>query len=139
MRKSATGMSFGLLVLRLTFGFYMLLTHGMPKLMTFAEKAPGFLDPLGIGNKASLILTLIAEVGCSVLIILGMGTRMAAAILAFTMAVAAFVVHGNDPWMKRELAVVYLTVYVVILIAGAGPWSLDQLFWGRDHDDDVLD
>ncbi len=139
MRRNDTRVHLGLLILRVAFGVSMLWGHGLGKLTSFAEKAPVFLDPLGIGNKASLILTLIAEVGCSILLILGMGTRVAALILGFTMGVAAFVVHGNDPWAKRELAVVYLMVYVVLLIAGAGAFSLDRLFWGRESDDEILD
>ena len=138
MKRSTLGTDLGLFILRVTFGAYMLFAHGMPKLSAFAEKAAVFPDPLGIGSKASLIAALVAEVGCSVLLILGLGTRLAALVLAFTMLIAAFVVHAQDPWKVRELAVVYLTVYAVIFLCSAGKFSLDRLFWVRERDEDDL-
>ena len=56
----------------------------------------------------------------------GLGTRLAAVPRAFTMIVVLFVVHDSEPWQQKELAALYLTVYAVIIIAGAGRFSLDQ-------------
>jgi len=116
--------SFGLLILRAAFGCYMLV-HGIPKLMGFNKMAAQFPDPLGLGSQLSLIGAITAEVGCSILLILGLGTRLAAIPLAFTMLVALLFIHAADPWQTKELAAVYLTVYVTLILTGGGKYSLD--------------
>lgn len=118
--------SCGLLVLRLALGGFMLV-HGLQKVMNFAALSEAFPDPIGMGSQLSLILAIGAEVGCSVLVILGLLTRLAAAPLAFTMVVALFIVHGADPWKIKELAAVFLAMYVVLLITGPGQFSVDAM------------
>jgi putative oxidoreductase len=118
------------LILRVAFGGLMLV-HGIPKLIGFAEMAGQFPDPLGMGSGLSLVLAIGAEVGCSLLLILGLGTRFAAIPLAITMAVALFVVHAADPWKVKELAAVYLCVYVSLVFTGPGQFSLDHLIAKR--------
>lgn len=117
--------SLGLLILRVSFGGLMLV-HGWQKLAAYGDLAGKFPDPIGMGSQFSLLATIIAEFGCSILLILGLGTRLAALILGFTMAVALFVVHGDDPWQKKELAAVYLSVYATLLVTGGGPISVDM-------------
>jgi putative oxidoreductase len=109
----------------------MMLVHGIPKLMGFSEMADQFPDPLGMGSQLSLVAAIGAEVGCSLLLIFGLGTRLAAIPLAITMIVALFVVHASDPWKVKELAAVYLAVYVSLVFTGAGQFSLDQLISQR--------
>ncbi len=123
--------SIGILILRLVFGGAML-THGLPKLLAFNEKAQVFPDPLGVGSVVSLLLAVFAEFFCSLLLILGLGTRFAALTLAVTMAVAAFMVHGEDPFAKKELAFLYLGAYSALIVMGGGRVALDALIkWKR--------
>lgn len=122
--------SIGLLILRVSFGGLMLV-HGIPKLTGFAEKADKFPDPLGMGSQLSLISAIGAEVGCAALLIVGLATRLAALPLAFTMLVAVSMVHGSDPWAKKELAVVYLCAYLCLFFTGAGRFSLDQIIFTK--------
>jgi putative oxidoreductase len=123
--------SSGLLLLRLTFGTMMLLGHGWAKLTGFGEMAGQFADPIGLGSTTSLILVILAEVGCSVLIVLGLATRLAVIPLAVTMAVAVFIVHADDPWSKKELAAVYLSGFATLFLTGAGRFALDPILWTR--------
>lgn len=116
--------SLGLLLLRLATGG-MMLSHGIPKLMKFASMKDSFPDPLGIGHMPSLASAVGAEVGCAALIVIGLATRLAALPLVFTMAVAAFVFHGDDPWAKKELAVLYGLAFLVLFFTGAGRFSID--------------
>ena len=122
--------SVGLLLLRVAFGC-MMLVHGVQKITGFGAAAENFPDPIGLGAKLSLILTIAAEAGFSVLLILGLCSRLAALPLAFTVFVALFVVHGSDPWKAKELAAAYLAVYVVLAVAGPGSLSLDRLLRGK--------
>ncbi|MFN7144878.1 MAG: DoxX family protein [Myxococcota bacterium] len=120
----------GLLVLRLYAGGTMLLAHGWGKLTNFSEYAGGFPDPFGVGSSASLGLAVFAEVACAAAIAVGAFTRWAAVPLVVTMVVAGFVIHGDDPWSKKELAFTYLAMYVAVLLLGPGRHSVDARLRG---------
>jgi putative oxidoreductase len=123
-KYTATNMS--LLLLRLGIGGLML-THGLPKLQRlFGDGEISFADPLGIGMLPSLLAAIIAEVVGSIMIILGLGTRLASISLIFTMAVAVFMVHADDPFARKELGLIYLLAYSVLLIMGSGKFSVDR-------------
>ena len=76
-------------------------------------------------------MTIVAEFGCSLFICAGFVTRIATIPLAFTMLVALFVVHGNDPWQKQELAACYLAVYLTLALTGPGRFSVDYFLWSK--------
>ena len=116
-----------LLVLRFTIAALML-THGLTKMEALLSSEPKqFASVFGLSPALSLSLTVFAEVFCSILIMVGFGTRLAAIPLIITMAVAAFMIHGADPFGKKEMAILYLLVYVVLFIAGSGRYSLDSI------------
>jgi putative oxidoreductase len=116
-----------LLAVRVFVGFAML-SHGFPKLqMLLAGGKIDFFDFMGLGPQISLILTVFAEFACSILLILGLFTRISLGFLIFTMIIAAFVVHGADPFEKREMAFIYLSIYLMIMAFGAGKFSVDHM------------
>jgi putative oxidoreductase len=123
---SSARASLGLLILRLAFGLFMVIGHGWGKLINFGDKVKTFSDPLGIGSTASLSGAVFTEVVCALMLTIGLFSRFSAAALAFTMAVAAFIVHGADPFGRKEMALLYLAAYVVLLITGPGKYSLDE-------------
>jgi putative oxidoreductase len=92
-----------LLALRLWFGLPLLINHGWPKLLTFSEKAATFSDPLGIGHTPSMIGAILGEVACSTLLILGLGTRLAAVGAGFTMCVALFIAGAGKFSLDRKM------------------------------------
>jgi putative oxidoreductase len=126
--------SVGLLVLRLGIGGFML-THGWGKLqMVLAGDFDKFGDPLGLGSGLSLVLVTGAEFCCALLVVAGFATRLAAAPIVFTMAVAAFRFHANDPWTlgpgaSKEPALLYMTPFLALIFTGAGKFSVDGLIW----------
>jgi putative oxidoreductase len=119
-----------LLVLRVASGCFML-THGLPKFTRLINgDTAGFSDPLGVGTTTSLVMTVFAEVFCSIFLIIGFGTRVASFFLAFTMSVAAFYVHRGDTFGKKEMALVYLLIFLTTLAFGAGRHSIDNIIAG---------
>jgi putative oxidoreductase len=122
--------SIALLILRASAGF-MMMTHGWPKMLDFVRNASSFPDPLGVGSRASLGLVVFAEFFCSILVVVGLGTRFAAVPLIITMAVVGFVIHGKDPFGDRELSMLYLSAFTTVLILGAGSYSLDKAISGK--------
>ena len=117
-----------LLVLRLSLGLSMLILHGSYNLTGFKAKAASFPDPLGLGSQLSLALVTFAEVGCAALLIAGFLTRFASLVLAFNMSVAFFMVHKaafSGP-NSGELAFLYLTGFVAILLGGSGKFAFER-------------
>ncbi|MBD3223468.1 MAG: DoxX family membrane protein [Caldithrix sp.] len=124
--------SLGLLLHRLVFGGFMVFGHGLPKLLSFNAKAPQFADPLGMGPELSMAAAVFSEVFCGLCVMAGLATRLAVLPLMFTMLVAAFVVHGGDPFFlpasgAKEPALLYLSAFVLLLITGPGRYALDRL------------
>lgn len=120
--------SISLLLLRLVSGSAMLVNHGLKKVTNFnAILSKGFADPFHIGAKASLGLTIFAEVFCTALIIIGLLTKIAAIPLIIVMLVAFSYAHGGAFFGDGENAVVYLTMYLVILLMGPGKYSADKM------------
>ncbi|MDE5424208.1 DoxX family protein [Ancylomarina sp. DW003] len=115
------------LVLRVSIAAFML-THGLGKFnLLFSGNEIQFPDPFGMGATFSLILAVFAEVVCSILIGLGLLTRLASIPLIITMLVASFMIHGTDPFAKKEFALLYLLVYLVVFVIGSRKYSLDAL------------
>jgi len=122
-----TLLSVGLLILRFGIGGLMLV-HGWAKVQGYEAMATKFPDPIGLGSQLSLMMAIGAEVGCSLLLIVGFLTRIAAIPLAFTMLIALLVVHASDPWNVKELSAVFLLTYVTLIFTGPGTFSVDRLF-----------
>ena len=124
--KSDLSTSLGLLVLRLGAGGFLLAAHGWGKLIGFSDLAGRFPDPIGLGSGISLTLAVFAEAICSLLLVLGLGTRFAAIPPLITMLVAAFVVHGSDPWAKKEFALLYAIPFLTLIFTGGGRFALER-------------
>jgi len=123
--KLPASADFGVLILRVGISCLML-THGYAKLSGFLSGDHSFADPIGIGEELSYILTIFAEFGCSVLLILGLFSRAALIPLIFTMIVVAFIVHGPDPFAKKEHALSFLITYLTLFFTGPGKYSIDS-------------
>ena len=90
-----------------------------------------FPDPIHIGAGPSLVIALIADFICSILIIVGLGTRLAALFSFVNLAVAWIFVHhflffGRDA-DHGEVVVLYMGVMLALTFAGAGRYSVDHL------------
>lgn len=112
----------------------MMFAHGADKLVNFGDTVTQFPDPLGLGATASLVLVVFAEFFCSIAIGFGFLTRLASIPPIITMLIAALVIHAPDPWPRKELAVAYLLIYLVILISGPGKYSIDRRIFQKNGD-----
>ena len=115
----------GLLVLRVGFSVFLLL-HGIEKIEVLIDSGGKFPNPIGIGSTLSLILVLIAEVFCTILIIIGYKVRWASIPPIIMMLVAVFIVHQGNSIMERELAVLYLIAFSAIGILGSGKYAIGK-------------
>jgi putative oxidoreductase len=115
-------------ILRVFAAFFMFYGHGYGKLMKVLNGDFQFLDPIGIGPEASLILAVFAEVVCALFILVGFWTRLASLILVINMAVAVLFYHipAGDAFAGMEPALYYMFTFLVIFLLGPGKFSLDQ-------------
>lgn len=136
--------SVGLLILRIGVGSYML-SHGLGKLNMLLDGNFAMMgDPIGLGPQLSLVLVTFAEFACAALVIVGLGTRLAAVPVVFAMCVAVFVAHSADPWsmetaamrffsgesqtwFSKEPAMLFLIPFLALACTGPGRLSLDTL------------
>jgi len=123
--------SVGLLAIRLVVGLAFLL-YGWPKIqnpfvwMGPDSGMPGILQALAA----------ISEVGGGAAWIVGFLTRPAALGLCCTMTVATWTHISNGdpflgPWPAYEHSLSYLAVALLLLLAGAGRFSVDALIFRR--------
>jgi putative oxidoreductase len=131
VNKAANITDIALLVARAGIAAFML-THGIPKLVMLLSGAPVQFPPvMGMSAELSLGLAVFAEVFCSILLLAGFATRLAVIPLIITMVIALVFIHAADPFAKQELAFQYLLVYLVLLFAGSGRFSVDYLLQGK--------
>jgi putative oxidoreductase len=130
-----------LLVLRLAAGGIML-AHGLQKLLVFG--IPGIIQ--GFTQQGILLPTLtgpfitILEIAAPIAILIGLLTRLAALGLLFDMLGAMAFVHIKSGFfapMGIEFPLALASMYLTLVIAGAGRFSIDSRIAerreGRSH------
>lgn len=126
MAQSSSFEPYALSLLRLIAGFTFSL-HGF-------QKAFGFFGGMGHGIAAHFLSLfwaagVIESLG-GILILLGLYTRPVAFILCGEMAVAYFKQHAPHGFWPiangGELAVLYCFIFLLLMSAGGGAWSLDR-------------
>jgi len=116
-----------LLLLRVWLGIGVFLRHGIEKITGFSKMAEHFPDPIGIGPSASLSFALVSDAICSILVIIGLATRLSASIIIINLLVAfGFLFKFAIDKPHSELAFVYLGGFVSILLAGPGKYSVES-------------
>ena len=126
-RYSEFAFNLSIFLIRLGFGGFLFLNHGLLKLNRFSELKNSFSDPFHVGHTTSLVLALFAEVFCSLLLVLGLLTRLASFVLVILFLTIIFIIQKHKPLENSELAILYLIASITTLFCGPGKWSLDRL------------
>jgi putative oxidoreductase len=129
----------GLLALRICAFGSLFIKHGYEKIFTFSEMAARMPDPLHLGKTPTLIFAMTGDGICTLLIIIGLATRLAA-LYEFTIVFVAwafmhhfmFLGHGAD---HGEVIWLYISALIALFIAGPGRYSLDALLNREPADD----
>jgi putative oxidoreductase len=106
----------------------MFFGHGLGKLIKlFSGEEIKFIDLFGISPFISFTLAAFAEGIASVMVAAGLFTRLGSLSLVATMAVAAFIAHADDPFARKEKALLFLVSYLLLFLTGPGKYSLHTL------------
>jgi len=123
--------------MRVAFGGYMA-AHGWPKVVKLVSGDHAWVDPLGIGESASLAATAFGEFLCPLFVIVGLFTRAATVPVMLTMLVGLLFQHGSDPWilwhdpinnagggLSKEQPILYFAAFLTVFLLGPGRISID--------------
>ncbi len=120
-----------ILLMRLFVGLNFVFAHGLGKV----SNPEAFLHGNGVGRFPVPVvfgtLAMLSEFVGGTLLTLGLWTRVAALFILGTMLGASLVVHGADPWARKELAVAYAVMALFFLAHGGGEFSVDRLIRGK--------
>ncbi len=120
-----------LALLRIVSGL-IFLAHGTQKFLGFprGERAGGGWALDNPGAFAGIV-----ELVCGALIALGLFTRPAAFLASGTMAGAYWIAHAPQNFFPvnngGDAAILYCFLFLYLVFAGPGPWSLDALIRSR--------
>lgn len=127
MQKGTFATNLAALTLRIGFGLLMIPNHGYVKLIEFNVRKDDFMNFMGLGGAFSLSLAIFAEFFCSILLVLGLFTRLATIPLLVTTLVI-FSAHDWELLGRHELGTAFFAAYLAILFIGPGKFSLDYMF-----------
>lgn len=126
----------GLLILRIVIGVSFLI-HGYPKITGGPDKWMWLGQQMGnLGITFFPVFwgfcAAVAEFFGGLFLIFGLGTRLMSAGLAFTMIVATvFHITSGDPIGKIFYPVELLSVFIFLILAGAGKFSFDHCIYNK--------
>jgi len=129
------GQSAVLLALRLVYGWFFIET-GWGKLMRF-ERTTDFFASLGLpAPTLSAGAAAVTELAGGILLVLGAGTRYAAAALSVVLLVAYLTAHREDAFQSlaaftEQAPYPFLVACLVVLAFGAGRFSADGVIRAR--------
>jgi putative oxidoreductase len=135
--SSAIQLDFGILIIRIIIGILMAF-YGYEKLVHFQEMAASDfwannVSFLGQKGAFPLALTVFAEFFCSLLLIIGLFTRLSLLPLLFCMAYIFLVIFpfsiisSGDNGMEINTTFFYFIIYLGLFFTGPGKYSLDYM------------
>ncbi|MEC0665306.1 DoxX family protein [Priestia flexa] len=122
MKSYTIGTFFIRVVLGLTF-----FIHGLSKFQGGIDGTVGFFESIGIPGFMAYVVAIIELIG-GVAVIVGLGTRIVAALFVFVMLGAIFTAKLGASFVGGyELDIALLAMSLHLVFAGSGALSLDQL------------
>ncbi|MEJ8548375.1 DoxX family protein [Brevibacillus borstelensis] len=128
----------GLLLVRVVAGISFVM-HGMSKFQMGLDQVAGWFGSMGIPGFLAYLVAFLELVG-GIGLILGLGTRIWAALLAAVMVVATLKVKvangflGGENGPGFELELLLFAMLLLLALSGRSFYSLDRLLFQRRSD-----
>lgn len=126
----------GALILRVTLGALFFI-HGVVKFQGGIENTAGWFESLGLPGVTAYGVALLEIIG-GILLIVGLATRLVAALFAILMIGATVKVKlaigllGNGQMAGYELDLAFLAIAIYLVINGSKLFSFSKLIFHRD-------
>lgn len=128
------GCEMAILFLRVFIGGVMLL-HMIGKLQDYDNYVLNFQSIVGLNHATSFALSILFEGLFAVMIIMGVGTRLAAALMAIVMIVSICeaLMQGTVTDGESKLEFIYIGIYISLVISGGGRYAISSMFLNRKN------
>ncbi len=113
------------LYLRITIGG-MLILHNIDNMQNYNEIISQFKDLEGLSSAFWFVALSSLESIAAIMLIIGWRVRFAATILIVQTILSLLVYYQSTTMVNLELKSIYTFLYIYILIAGGGTYSLDR-------------
>lgn len=128
------GCEMAILFLRVFIGGVMLL-HMIGKLQDYDNYVLNFQSIVGLNHATSFALSILFEGLFAVMIIMGVGTRLSAALMAIVMIVSICeaLMQGTVTDAESKLEFIYIGIYISLVISGGGRYAISTMFLNRKN------
>lgn len=128
------GREMAILFLRVFIGGVMLL-HMIGKLQDYDNYVLNFQSIVGLNHATSFALSILFEGLFAVMIIMGVGTRLAASLMAIVMIVSICeaLMQGTVTDAESKLEFIYIGIYITLVISGGGRYAISTMFLNRKN------
>ena len=128
------GCEMAILFLRVFIGGVMLL-HMIGKLQDYDNYVLNFQSIVGLNHDTSFALSIFFEGLFAVMIIMGVGTRLAASLMAIVMIVSICeaLMLGTVTDGESKLEFIYIGIYITLVISGGGRYAISTMFLNRKN------
>ena len=125
-KYSAGAVNAGMFILRVGCGI-LLFNHGYQKITHFSNTADHMPALFGLSGTIKASLVIFAEFFCTLLVMLGLFTRLACVPIVISLGIAVFKAHNMDVFGQGQAATLFLVAFAAILIIGPGKASVDGM------------
>jgi len=123
--------NWALLGFRVLLAVELFRVHGLRKFRQQpGEAAEVVPNPLGLPAALNQLVATFSDTVVPVLVILGVGTRLAVLPTIGVTAIGYFVVHRHDSVAVRDVPYIYTICFLLLLFLGPGTYSVDHYLAG---------
>lgn len=115
----------GLLFLRVSAAVFLMVVHGLPKLLDFHAQLSLIEDPFHLGASLTLSLAIFAELVCPIFIAAGLFVRLSCLPIIVVLLVALVVVHPQWSLEEGQFGWLLLIIFTAVFMTGPGRLALN--------------
>ena len=118
---------YAILAFRILVSAELMSVHGLKKIGIGVEIAEIVPNPLQLPDALNTTAAIFANLVAPIFIVFGFGTRIAAVFVLGVTLTGLFAMHLHDDAMIRDIPFMYSCCFLLLLIAGSGKISIDDL------------
>lgn len=114
-----------ILVFRVAISLELIIVHGLKKIGAGGNELEIVPNPFGLDPSLNQFLAASSDLVFPLLIILGVGTRLATIPILVVTLTGYFIMHAGESLAEKDISFIYSMSFFLIAIIGAGKFSFD--------------